>query len=151
MRILFTAALVLAGAVFAHSGDELQGQTDPADPAYNTDLDFAQVEYVLAAESSKDIWRFDVTVRHNDEGWDHYANLWQIVDPGNHEVIGERVLAHPHENEQPFTRSQSGISVPPELKRILIRAKCDRHGFGGREILIDLSKSEGHGYRVLRR
>ena len=26
-------------------------------------------------------WRFDVTVRHADEGWDHYADKWDVVAP----------------------------------------------------------------------
>lgn len=152
MHTFFAGALVLLlAAVFAHSGDEHTESTDSAKPVFNTDLDFAQVEYVKATETSNGVWRFDVTVRHNDEGWDHYADLWQVIDPAGSKLLGERVLAHPHENEQPFTRSQSGIAIPPDLTRVLIRAKCNLHGFEGRAILVDLSESEGEGYRVLRR
>jgi len=66
-------------------------------------------------------FRFDVTLRHADEGWKHYANRWQVETPeGN--ILGTRVLLHPHVNEQPFTRSLSGVNVPPEVKTITIRA-----------------------------
>ena len=50
----------------------------------------------------------DVTVRTNDDaGWDHYADKW-IVEGPDGAVYGERVLAHPHENEQPFTPVAAG-------------------------------------------
>ena len=124
---------------------------DATNPDYNPDLNFAQVEYVKVTEVSEDVWRFDVTVRHNDEGWEHYADAWQVIDPSSGAILGERILAHPHDNEQPFTRSQSGIAIPKTLTRVLVRAKCNVHGFGGREILVDLSKEEGDGYRVQRR
>jgi hypothetical protein len=116
--------------------------------SFNPDLNFAQIEYVKATESSNGSWRFDVTVRHNDEGWDHYADAWQVVDPQSGKILTVRVLAHPHETEQPFTRSQSGVKVPDGLTRVLVQAKCNVHGFGGSAILVDLSKPQGDGYTV---
>jgi hypothetical protein len=136
--------LLLISTVFSHGSGGKKGSEGTVNP----DLDFAQIEYVKATEASNGSWRFDVTVRHNDEGWDHYADAWQVVDPKNGKVLGERILAHPHETEQPFARSQSGITVPNGLIRVLVRAKCNVHGFGGREVLVDLSQSEGDGYRV---
>ena len=140
--------LMLLTAVFTYSGNDQNGSGDAANSDFNPDLSFAQVKNVKATEVSAGAWRFDVTVRHNDEGWDHYADAWQVIDPDSGEILGERILAHPHDNEQPFTRSQSGIAIPAALTRILVRAKCNVHGFGGREILVDLSQSEGDGYQV---
>jgi len=45
-----------------------------------------------------------VTVSHPDSGWDHYADIWRVYGPDGAE-LAERVLLHPHETEQPFTRS----------------------------------------------
>jgi hypothetical protein len=59
---------------------------------------------VVAQQTSAQTYRFDVTLRLADEGWDHYANKWDVVDPSGR-VLGERILHHPHVNEQPFTRS----------------------------------------------
>jgi hypothetical protein len=56
-------------------------------------------------------WHFEVTVRHADEGWDHYADQWQVLAPDG-TILGTRTLHHPHENEQPFTRSLGGVEVP---------------------------------------
>ncbi len=117
--------------------------------AGNPDLDYAQVRFVKATQGSNGRWRFDTTVRHNDEGWDHYADAWQVVDPeGN--VLAERVLAHPHDNEQPFTRSQSNIEMPPNLNRVIVRAKCNVHGFGGQEVVVDLTADQGEYFEVVR-
>jgi hypothetical protein len=112
-------------------------------------LDYAQVIRVRAVQMDSELWRFDVTVRHNDEGWEHYADAWQVVRPSDGEVLAERVLAHPHVNEQPFTRSQSGVRIPGELTVVTVRAKCNVHGFGGREVTVDLSRSRGDNYEVI--
>src|SRR6056297_2190336 len=74
-------------------------------------LDYAQVRYVEVYENGDGSWRFSVTVRHADTGWDHYADLWQVVDLTTGDVLGERVLAHPHTQEQPFTRSLSRVEI----------------------------------------
>ena len=112
-------------------------------------LDFAQVIKVKASQQENGLWRFDVTLRHNDEGWEHYADAWQVVRPTDGKVFGERVLAHPHEHEQPFTRSLSGIAIPQGLSVVTVRAKCNVHGFGGRELRVDLSRSRGDGFEVI--
>ena len=49
-------------------------------------------------------YRFSVTVRHNDQGWDHYADKWDVVAPDG-TILATRILHHPHDKEQPFTRS----------------------------------------------
>jgi len=70
---------------------------------------------------------FAVTLRHADKGWDHFADRWDVLAPDG-TVLGSRVLMHPHVNEQPFTRSLSGISIPPGLKSVNIRAHDKQHG-----------------------
>ena len=87
--------------------------------------------------SCDDTCRFDVTVRHADEGWDHYANEWQVVAPDGR-VLGTRTLYHPHVNEQPFTRSLSGVKIPSEIHSVIIRARDTVHGYGGREQQVEL-------------
>lgn len=64
--------------------------------------------------------RFDVTLSHRDTGWDDYADGWR-VELADGTVLGTRVLAHPHVNEQPFTRS-SQIDVPDGVAQVFIRA-----------------------------
>lgn len=83
--------------------------------------------------------RFSVTVEHADEGWDHYANKWEIVDADG-EVIGVRELAHPHVSEQPFTRSLGGVELPAGIQSVTIRAHDSVHGYGGKELTVTIPR-----------
>jgi hypothetical protein len=69
-----------------------------------------------------DAWNFDVTLSHMDTGWDDYADAWRILD-GNGKELGVRKLAHPHVDEQPFTRSLSGIRIPTDVTEVGIQAR----------------------------
>jgi hypothetical protein len=82
-------------------------------------------------------YRFDVTLRHADTGWKHYADGWQVLGP-NGKSLGKRTLYHPHVNEQPFTRSLSGVKIPPEIKLVTIRAHDSVHETGGHEMHVRL-------------
>lgn len=134
------AVLLIVGAVASAQAEK--------DAGHEQSLDYAQVVHVVAARGSGVSWRFDVTVRHNDQGWDHYADAWQVVHPGTGDVIAERVLAHPHDTEQPFTRSLSGVAAPPDTTTVIVRARCNVHGFGGREVIVDLTNDDGDRYEV---
>ena len=80
---------------------------------------------------------FSVTVRHADSGWDHYANQWEVLAPDG-SVLGTRLLLHPHENEQPFTRSLGRVSIPAGVRSVRIRAHDLVHGTGGAEVDVPL-------------
>jgi hypothetical protein len=117
--------------------------------SFSTTLDYAQVTWVTASESADGSWCFNTRVRHNDQGWDHYADGWEVVDQ-NANQLGVRELAHPHDNEQPFTRSQCNIQIHKDLSKVVVRAKCNQHGFGGKAILVDLNTRKGEGYSIKR-
>ncbi len=91
-----------------------------------------------ADQQSDGKWRFSVTLLHEDEGWDHYANRWDVVGADG-TVYGERVLAHPHENEQPFTRSLSGVVIPKDVESVTLRGNDSVHGLGGKELVVELN------------
>jgi hypothetical protein len=95
---------------------------------------------VLKAEARRSnggSYQFSVTLRHDDAGWDHYADRWQVVALDG-TVLATRVLAHPHVDEQPFTRSLSGVDIPPSLTAVIIRGGDSEHGFGGVELRLEL-------------
>jgi hypothetical protein len=74
-------------------------------------------------------WRFDVTVESDESGWDKYADGWEVLAPDGTR-LGFRELFHPHVDEQPFTRSLSGVEIPPELDEVLVRAHDSVEGWG---------------------
>ena len=94
-------------------------------------------------------WTVDTTLRHNDTGWDHYADKWRVVDQHGR-VLGERVLLHPHENEQPFTRSESGIEIPDTTNIVYVEAHDKVHGWSRQRVRVDLHRKKGDRYSVIR-
>lgn len=97
----------------------------------------ADVEAVEVTPEAGGTYRFDVTVRHADEDWDHYADRWEVVGEDG-TVLGRRVLLHPHVDEQPFTRSESGVAVPDGVSHVIVRAHDKVHGLGGKEMRVAL-------------
>lgn len=109
VSILSALPVTLAAALLALFGGPRAAVADPP-----------KVENVKMRKAGN-TWSFDVTLKHGDTGWDDYANAWRIVDEkGN--VLGLRNLAHPHVNEQPFTRSLSRVAIPADVKEIGIQA-----------------------------
>lgn len=90
------------------------------------------IEAVTASQSGT-TWRFDVTLSHADTGWDDYADGWRVLDMEGKE-LGLRVLYHPHVEEQPFTRSLSGVDIPTGTKVVQIEARDNVGGWSGAPI-----------------
>jgi hypothetical protein len=99
----------------------------------------ADVVDVTATAEGGGRWRFDVSVRHADEGWDHYADRWEVLSPEG-TVLGTRTLLHPHETEQPFTRSLSGVAIPDGIDEVEVRAHDSVHGYGGATMWVRLGR-----------
>lgn len=85
-------------------------------------------------------WSFRVTVRHDDAGWDHYADRWEILAPDG-SVLATRVLRHPHVDEQPFTRGLVA-ELPAGIDHVRVRAHDSSHGYGGAELRVALPPQE---------
>lgn len=99
-----------------------------------------EIVSVRAVQAWEDKWQFDVELRHPDEGWDHYADRWEVLGPGG-ELLGTRVLLHPHVEEQPFTRSLRDLSVPAAVTAVTIRARCSVDGYeGGQNVTLELER-----------
>ncbi len=95
---------------------------------------------VLSAEVRRGAdgsFRFSVTLRHDDTGWQHYADRWQVLAPDG-TLLAERVLMHPHVGEQLFTRSLAGVEIAPSISEVVIWGGDSVHGFGGAELRLAL-------------
>lgn len=112
--------------------------------AFSNDVEIVNV--VLTKQTGT--WRADVTLKHADEGWNHYADGWRLVDDKGNE-IGKRTLYHPHVNEQPFTRSLSNFQIPAGNKIIFVEAHDLKHGWSPVKVKIDLTKKSGPRYKVI--
>ena len=125
MKIQIYGVFLLAAALGALSGPARAGEVD--------------VETVVVRQTAAGVYSFDVTLRHADSGWEHYADAWEIRDADG-TVLARRVLVHPHVNEQPFTRSLGGVRPPASLRRVTVVAHDSLHGYGGIEMTVDLPK-----------
>jgi hypothetical protein len=103
-------------------------------PAFAGDADVVDAQVTRQSDGT---YSFAVSVRHDDTGWDHYADAWQVVGPDG-TVLATRVLLHPHETEQPFTRSLSGVAIPDGVRTVTLRAHDKVHGYGGITVEIAL-------------
>jgi hypothetical protein len=148
-----TGELLSEEAPTSEPEDSLPAQSEPANETSGANAD---VEHVRAVQDADGTWTFHVTVKHPDTGWEDYADGWDVVTPDGTVLKPDpedpftRLLLHPHENEQPFTRSQSGIEIPDGVTNVTVRAHDLVDGFGGKEVVVDLEKESGPGFEVER-
>ena len=85
---------------------------------------------VVVTELGDGGYRFDVTVRSADTGWDKYADGWEVRSPDG-SVLGFRELLHPHETEQPFTRSLNDVVIAEDIDEVVVAARDSVNGYCG--------------------
>ena len=108
-------------------------------------------------EAETNTYRVSATISSPYEkttSWDQYSDEFRVLDKtevsggeaaadGNDDlitVLGTRTLAHPHENEQPFTRSISFLEIPTYTTKIEIEARDSVNGYcGGSTFTIELA------------
>ena len=100
--------------------------------------DEARIEGAKYIQSGNS-YTFSVTLRHGDTGWDDYADGWRIETVAG-VVLGTRTLLHPHVNEQPFTRSLSGIEIPEYVATVFVRASTNTGGWGKKLFEVSLER-----------
>jgi hypothetical protein len=90
------------------------------------------------------VCQFTVTVKHDDTGWDHYANRFEIIGADG-KLLTTRILRHPHVEEQPFTRSQGRVRIPHDIDSVEIRAGDLVHGLGGAAVTLAVPHVQAAG------
>lgn len=98
--------------------------------AYPAAAGEADVIAVRVRATGPDRFDFDVTIRSRDTGWERYADRFDVLAPDG-TVLGTRVLFHPHEDEQPFTRDLHGLRITPGIRRVRVRAHMKGVGHDG--------------------
>ena len=97
------------------------------------DLREANVTDVAVTSSGDQEYRFDVTLYHDDDGEDGYANWWQVETLAG-DRLGRRDLLHAH-STAPFTRSET-ITVPDDAACVVVRGHDQTHGYGGQAMTV---------------
>lgn len=123
----------------------------PSNPKGNADVTF-----VKATRTGVGKWTFEVSANHPDVGWRDFMDGWDVVLPSGKTILlaphdkFTRVLAHPHVDQQPVTRSQANIPIPEGTKKVTVRAHDLVDGYGGRVVEVKLGEADGTGFKVVR-
>lgn len=103
------------------------------------DLREANVTAVEWEKTSAGTYRLAVTLYHDDDGEEGYADWWQVETlDGN--LLGRRKLLHSHGTRE-FTRSEV-VEIPENVTRVIIRGHDQTHGYGGRAVVLNLETGE---------
>jgi hypothetical protein len=95
---------------------------------------------VLSAKvrsSGPEAFDFDVTISSPYDTPRRHADGFRVKTLEG-KVLGERKLLHDHQDEQPFTRDLYAVKIPPAVRRVLVEARDQKYGYGGRIVEVAL-------------
>jgi len=145
----------VAGCVDGREGGDDDGGGDPGRDRNGTDdgedtatdggaergvdtdgLDRREANVVdVAINGGGGTYALDVSLYHDDDGEDGYADWWQ-VERLDGTRLGRRELRHAH-SRQPFTRSET-IEIPAGVDCVVVRGHDRTHGYGGVAAVLDV-------------
>lgn len=94
---------------------------------------FPDVVAVAVQARGADSFDFDVTVSSPYDSAQRYADAFRAMGKDG-KVFGERVLVHDHADEQPFTRDLYGVRIPRSVRVVVVQARDQKHGYGGKTV-----------------
>lgn len=100
---------------------------------------YPDVVGVEAIHDGDGSWTFHVTLSSPYDSPERYADAWRVVGADG-AVYGERILLHDHAAEQPFTRSHSGIEIPPAVTTVTVEGRDQVSGWGGATMDVTLER-----------
>jgi hypothetical protein len=132
-----TGRLALVGVAFLLAACADGSSSTPTNQGASGPVDGCA--HVVDVEVTSDgvAYTFAVTVESADTGWEKYADAWEVRSADG-EVLATRELAHPHVDEQPFTRSLSGVLVPDGMNEVTVAARDSVEGFCGETSIVAL-------------
>ena len=141
------APLTLAAALGAALMLTACASSDPSEVGETTDgaaADGQEQRYpdVLSAEleATGETWRLTATLSSPYDTPERYADAFRALGEDG-TPLGVRELAHDHANEQPFTRSLTGLEIPDDVERITVQGRDQRYGWGGATVELEVPPS----------
>lgn len=106
------------------------GETD-AEQRYPDVID------VRVSATDDDRFTFQVTLSSPYDTPQRYADAFRVMTEAG-DSLGVRQLLHDHANEQPFTRSLSGVDIEPGITRVVVQGRDQEYGYGGETRTVSL-------------
>ncbi len=88
----------------------------------------------------------DVKIRHHDINYSDYVSEWQILDQ-DRKPITVRLEFAPKPEKEIIESELIGFKIPKGTKKIIIRAKCSKDGYGGKEFVIKIPSEDENASR----
>jgi hypothetical protein len=98
---------------------------------------FPDIVAVKVEPRGGNTFNFDVTVSSPYDTAQRYADGFRVSGPDGR-VYGERKLFHDHAGEQPFTRDLHGVAIPDGIKTVVVQARDQKYGYGGKTVEVNL-------------
>jgi hypothetical protein len=117
-------AVALLGALVGACGSEDGTGGSTGDDVLHPDVVDA------SAVDDGDTWTISATLSSPYDSPERHADAWRVLGPDG-SVLGERILTHHHADEQPFTRSLSGVDIPDDVEVVTIEGRDQVSGWGG--------------------
>jgi hypothetical protein len=124
---MIIAAAVFAGVLGVFADESLAAQEQR----------FPDVVAVRVQPRGASTFDFDVTVSSPYDTPRRHADAFRVVGKDG-TIYGERKLWHDHAGEQPFTRDLYGVTIPTDIKTVVIQARDRKYGYGGKTIEVAL-------------
>lgn len=136
-----TIAAFFIVAVTACSGGGDAPSTEPTASLVGETADdrFPTVQEVVPEQNDDGTWNFSVTITSPYDSPERYADGWRVVGPDGTE-FGTHTLTHDHASEQPFTRRQSGVTIPGDVDEVTVEGRDLVNGFGGETYTVGLDR-----------
>ena len=122
VRQIASVVLALAAADTSFALAQVDGATNRRYP---------DVIDVKVRPRGADRFDFDVTISSPYDSPQRYADAFRVMS-GDGNVHGDRKLLHDHANEQPFARDLYGVLIPPATRFVVVQARDQKYGYGGR-------------------
>jgi hypothetical protein len=146
-RSLLAGTAAVLGGCLKNGGEEQKGEkgssvTGTEGESRDGELDLKEANVMdVSVEGEEGTYTFDVTLYHDDEGEDGYADRW-VVESLDGKEVGRRALAHPHGTRR-FTRSGT---VATDESCVVVRGGDRTHGYGGRAVVVNPETGEARGF-----
>lgn len=99
----------------------------------------ADAPKVVAAKAEREgnRWMIEVTLQHEDTGWDHFATGFEVQGPDGSR-LGYLELTHPNVGTPTVEAELTGLNIPADVTYVLIRTRCSLVGWAAEPVRLDL-------------
>lgn len=114
----------------------------------------AAVFFVKASQATNGTWTLEVTIEYDNPTAEAYADGWDIITPAGQVIKKDvtdpytQILEPPRNGEQRLTHTETGITIPVDVKQFFVRVHDSVNGWSGRMVFVDLTTAEGLNYEV---